>query len=64
MALLGVVAPEDQGDGVRDHPLPGVEAHPAVLPGHAEQQVCAQKPAGTAGPRGPLPTPTVETGDP
>lgn len=53
-ALLGMVAPEDQGDGVGGHPLPGVQAHPAVLPGDAEQQVCGQKAAGAGqSPRAP-----------
>lgn len=40
-----MVALEDQGDGVRDRPLPCVEAHPTVLPRHTKQQVCGWKPA-------------------
>lgn len=38
--LLGMVALEDQGDGVGDHPLPCVQAHPTVLPRNTKQQVC------------------------
>lgn len=46
-SLLGMVALEDQGDGVRDHPLPCVQAHPTVLPRDTKQQVCGQKQAST-----------------
>lgn len=45
--LLGMVALEDQGDGVGDHPFPCVEAHPTVLPRNTKQQVCGQKQART-----------------
>lgn len=45
-ALLGVVVLEDQGDGVRDQPLPGVQAHPTVLPRDAKQQVCRERATG------------------
>lgn len=40
--LLGMVALEDQGDGIGDHPLPCIEAHPTVLPRNTEQQVCGR----------------------
>lgn len=64
MALLGIIVLEDQGDGIRDQPLPGVKAHSAVLSRDTEQQVCRQNAAGadkgmaaTVETPGPLSTP-------